>query len=245
VILIRKLFLTLSILFAFYFLHAKKAHDSKLYGEFDGATSLLCCIQNLNLGICLRMCRCMYMYLYREDPRQSSVLIAFHGNVTTTRTILTKVKENLFRVSRCEPHLAFCFSSSFSFCLCSIKVSIPKSAFPPPPEKVLYFAHFSAIFCPPEAVTIPKVSVSLSMCNLKPKSAKSFSCGFGSFQIPCLMPHAPVSSHPPLSYKLFSLCFHFTTHSSLFPSSLPAIIGIFYGFISSDRREKLKFLERS
>lgn len=37
-------------------------------------------------------------------------------------------------------------------------------------------------------------SPALLLCNLKPKSAKSFSCGFGSFQIPCLSPPGTAAS---------------------------------------------------
>jgi len=137
-----------------------------------------------------------YMYLYREDPRQSSVLIAFHGNVTTTRTIRTKVKENLFRVSRCEPHLAFCFSSSFSFCLCSIKVSIPKPPSPPPKKLCTLRTIPRSSF--PQSCHYPKSLCFSLYVQLETEKRKKFFMRLRLFSNS--MPHAPcVSYHPPLS----------------------------------------------
>lgn len=160
-------------------------------------------------------------------------------------------EENLFRVSRCEPHLAFCV------CLCSIKVSRPTAPLRPPPlllaflntpvsyQKSWYFPFcIISLACPfwwpPRKVCLafllclclyiyfslslspsltPFLSLypshhptpSLLLCNLKPKSAKSFSCGFGSFQIPwpSLLPHSTCLCHlPPLpSLRRQSLAF--------------------------------------
>lgn len=144
-------------------------------------------------------------------------------------------KENLFRVSHCEPHLAFCV------CLCSIKVSRPTSlkhththpapfAVPVSPSPKLYTLRIPFL---PFLLHLPwlgpkgplgksvslsvYVSLSLSfslsislplfsslfspallLCNLKPKSAKSFSCGFGSFQIPWPSPSSPLVYQLPL-----------------------------------------------
>lgn len=182
-------------------------------------------------------------------------------------------EENLFRVSRCEPHLAFCV------CLCSIKVSRPTAPLPPPPPSclpqhscqapkklVLPFLHHQpglSLLVAPHGKSVSlsgSFSVSLALhlylslfvsvsffllvpfflfpypsflstlplllSNLKPKSAKSFSCGFGSFQIPWP--------------SLLSLPSSDSATCPCFPLSASTIIGIFYGFISSEGKAQAR-----
>lgn len=201
-------------------------------------------------------------------PRQSSALIAFHGNVTTTMQE-RKISLGYPAVGRIW-HFAFAFAllkfldpllpfsfphllllaflntpvrhqKSWYFPFCIISLACP--FWWPPTESLSRFLARSLslllsiyvflslsfflllaffLFLYPSFLS----TLALLLSNLKPKSAKSFSCGFGSFQIPWP--------------SLLSLPSFDSATCPCFPLSASTIIGIFYGFISSEGKAQAR-----